>query len=393
MILGENKKTLELFIQEILKEEIALPPRKYFQFVKITLSNLEKTISEILSSIEIITSLNEDENDELESLLNYTTNREVDVRELKSLSRKIRQELKIDSLKHAFEVYQGKYHDFKKSFDIFINDNLKKDDYSLGRYLDYISKQIRQNQDKILNGPEETGYEVKPEILQKIIGLPNQIGNLYSIANVFNKKIDAMVARGSRRYEDKPQTEEVETLYHTTIKAKEIFQNGFDLAGPVGQAGLGGNQNDNSGKPAISFTADFYVAKEIMRTLREGILIATNQMSMNDLRRMAHNDGVFDEVEKSFNGLQGRKTNTPSLRFEYYKIYLAHSQSEKKRYDPLFVGNTNKLLQLLATKKPEDVGILVCKVNMRNPNMLYFPAMEEYRVSADSVVSIDKIIS
>lgn len=185
--------------------------------------------------------------------------------------------------------------------------------------------------------------------------------------------------------------ERVETLYHATANAPEIFRNGFKTDFNQASEGIGGSNLDKGGKPAISFTADLYVAKEIARCLKEAIMIAKGELDIYDIKTMALQEGTHKQIVDTM-PFYGKEENLEGLEpkdvFEYYRLYLMYSP---KRYDPLFFDSRG-LMNIFKTKNVEDVGVLVCKVDMTDPNILYLSSMEEFRVNPKNVISIEEIL-
>ena len=201
-----------------------------------------------------------------------------------------------------------------------------------------------------------------------------------------------MQRRHARTDKDMAQKsiEPVETLYHATVNATQLLKTGFKTDYRQSVEGIGGSNMDESGKPAVSFTSDLYVAKEIARCLKEAIMIAKGELDIYDIKTMALQSGAAEEVEKAFpyySKDENLKNVKPKDVFEYYRYYLAFS----KRYDPVFFDSAH-LMELFKNKKVEDVGILVCKVNMQDPNIKYLQAMEEYRIAPENVISIEKVL-
>jgi len=185
--------------------------------------------------------------------------------------------------------------------------------------------------------------------------------------------------------------EDVETLYHASTNAKEIFENGFRKNVTAQEIeGIGGHNRDKAGNFAISFTADLYIAKEIARCLKEAILIAQGKIDIYDLKTLAMQAGVADTIDLNW-PIYSEEKNLERLTinqiFDYYRYYLAYSD----RYDPVFFDSSN-LMNVFKNKTVENVGILVCKVNMKDPNIKYLESMEEYRVAPESVISIENLL-
>lgn len=187
----------------------------------------------------------------------------------------------------------------------------------------------------------------------------------------------------------KPKAEKIETLYHASINAAHIYQHGFDQKVPD-TSGLGGSQQHEGNKAGISFTADLYIAKEIMRTLKEAVMIAHGQIKLRHILEWAEREGgsIQESLLKSIK-LDKYTDEKPGDVMHVYRLYLAHS---RKRYDPLFFGDMHSLMQRFKSVNPRNIGVLVAKVNIEDPDVLYLNSMYEYRVPVSAVVSIEKLI-
>lgn len=196
------------------------------------------------------------------------------------------------------------------------------------------------------------------------------------------------------RYDDeqvKHKTADVETLYHATVNATTLATTGFKTNYKQSVEGLGGANTDKAGIPSVSFTADLYIAKEIARCLKEIIMIAKRQLDFYDIDTMAMQEGTSDEIKKGFpwySREENVKNATPVEVFNFYRYYLSYS---KVRYDPWFVDTSN-LMNVMKNKNVEDVGVLVCKVDMTDPNIKYLYSMEEYRINPKNILSIEKVL-
>lgn len=180
-------------------------------------------------------------------------------------------------------------------------------------------------------------------------------------------------------------------MYHATANATTLMRSGFKTNINQEVEGLGGQNTDSAGQAAISFTVDLYVAKEVARTLKEAIMIAKGQVTGEDILSLAAHEGIEKEIIQGtfVRTAQEIIEGTPDVVFEAFKAYLATS---RKRYDPVYIGSSKKLMGLMKTKNEEDVGVLVCTVDVTNQNIKYLHSMEEYRVPPSAVVSIDKIL-
>jgi len=232
---------------------------------------------------------------------------------------------------------------------------------------------------------------------QRVIGIYKTLPQIPPIVNALEKGVITAQAkltellRVQKDQDDvRPQHEKKETLYHTSVNARKLYSSGFSDKVPT-LGGIGGSQNTESGTPGISFTSDLYVAKEIMRSLKEAIMIAKGQVQTRHILEWADKEGIKDKILASFAQLYGNKNmDQPQWVMSLYSTYLWLSN---KRYNPVYVVNFATMMRDFKSLSPRNVGVLVCTVDMAAPEIKYLSSMHEYRVPPYAVLSIDKVIS
>ena len=206
-------------------------------------------------------------------------------------------------------------------------------------------------------------------------------------------RLNHMKAAAWQQYNDPkwmPESEDTEPLYHASVDAKTIFRRkAFETKVPEVK-GLGGAQGDKRGRPAISFTSDLYVAKEIARTLKEAIMIARGEVTATDVLDWSRRHGIYNDVDRAFKSNHGQLD--PKKTHHVMNLYRLFLTFHKTRYNPLFFGDMAELMRRFKKQKTSDVGVLVCQVDMRNKDIAYLSSMHEYRVPPEAVVSVDKLI-
>jgi hypothetical protein len=257
------------------------------------------------------------------------------------------------------------------------------------------STKVLSNLEKLKNEIDDKNWILSPQIFYTVKNLVNEIDEFNKLINDFTLPKLERLMQYFNAYDEKDlqhkNIKDIETLYHATVNAKEIFQTGFKKT-TVSQEveGIGGSNKDKAGNPAVSFTADLYIAKEIARCLKEAILIAQGKIDIYDLRTMAIQAGISDIIDENWS-VYSKEEKLEKLTtgevFDYYRYYLAYSS----RYDPVFFDSDN-LMNVLKNKSVDNVGILVCKVDMTDKNIKYLESMEEFRVNPNSVISIEKIL-
>lgn len=262
---------------------------------------------------------------------------------------------------------------------------------SSGSWLDKTWADYTSEYGQVYQGLVEEGV---PRVEKKDLKALEKVVKDAIVAQKFAKDASARIkqiydaAYGKHYKSDwKPESSDVETLYHASVDAKKIFRKGFDPRVPE-EKGLGGSQSDKRGKPAISFTSDLYVAKEVMRGLKEAIMIAKGQVKMRHVFEWAKKAGVGKAIMTSVK--INKYKDDPHGVMLAYREFMMH---QRKRYNPLFFGNMKELMKKLKTMNHRNVGVLVAQVNMDHEDIVYYSNMQEYRVPPSAVVSIDKLIS
>lgn len=204
----------------------------------------------------------------------------------------------------------------------------------------------------------------------------------------------------------KKDKEDVEVLYHASLKAGELAERGFK---PIDQAegdrlGLGGAQTigNDFKKRGISFTWDLYVAKEIMRSFKEAVLIAKGQVKVQQVKDWAEREGIWDRTwdytsrDYSFKDDERdnreRWTGAPHQVFDLYKTYLTFS---KKRYNPLYWGADKKFVDRLAEIDYSGIGVIQADISgLANlgQDSRELASMMEIRATLDQISNIKRVL-
>lgn len=392
-------------LYKILFESFVHEPRN----LKLFMSNLSKEIRKreekiisLAKNFDFTTDEKADKEDKeyyFSKFLNMATNYNYDRDDIEYVLRNLQYAINkhgnnhlADNIDRLFEFAMNAKNNYDKYQMLsYIVQSLNYFTEDLLKYLEPQKKIAKYDYSEAL---EEYREYIDENISEKLKQFGNEYVNFYEYINdyVLPKLSRLMQRRHAGTDEDMAQKtiEPIETLYHTTVNATELFKTGFKTDYKQSVEGLGGSNVDKSGKSAISFTSDLYVAKEILRCLKEAIMIAKGELDIYDIKTMALQAGVAAEIEKGFpffSKEENLKDLHPETTFDYYRYYLAFSN----RYDPVFFDSGN-LMKLFKNKNIEDAGILVCKVNMLDPNIKYLNSMEEYRISPKNIISIEKIL-
>ena len=293
--------------------------------------------------------------------------------------------------------------DIKFQFRIKIRDFLDEDDFE---NIVYNILEYKKTDPKLINFNYNPIQFDDYKNLKKIKDL---LINFQLTISSFEEALVEQIRFWSRGDSEPPKRESVETLYHTTINSNELEQFGFIKNLNAKQQGLGGSNSSKSGKPSVSFTSDFYVAKEIARSLKEGIMISHGEIDENEIFRWAEQDGIKESVIDSFRNLYGRAFESKTIQeingewiwypyrvFDLYRLYLWYAKPQGKnyieRYNPVYTISSESLMNSFKSKSPNDVGIIVAECDMTNPDILYLSSMHEYRIPTESILKIIKVI-
>lgn len=272
-------------------------------------------------------------------------------------------------------------------------------------------KAIANGSDYEWNEKYEEG--VSPEFRDALADLHSSASALALLLEDTEKRLSAFVT-------GELQPEKVETLYHASVKARQIYQNGFSTETPKDQLGLGGSQSTKGGTRGISFTYDLKAALDIARSFKEAAMIAVGDIKASTIldwgvRETELEDFVMhlkNRLEKS--GYKQRVTierdgsrwvvreddeagnltekgvdqifKTPEAVFEVYDAYL---WSHPTRLNPVHMNRRN-LINYLKTSDPKDIGVVAASVDMTNPDIATHGGEREYRVPPSAVIEVTR---
>lgn len=177
----------------------------------------------------------------------------------------------------------------------------------------------------------------------------------------------------------RPQHESVETLWHATLYADDIAQNGFRPSKPDARKGMGNFGTQST----ISLTAEREIAEAIVDCLTDAWDIAHGFVTPADILARIDEEKLDINFRSHF-GITGLdELKSPEDGIKLLRLYLAFT---KARDNPVFV-NPDELLQTLTATSRDAIGIVACTT--RIDDAAEFIAGEaEFRVTPDHVVSV-----
>lgn len=371
--------------------KITIPIRDLSRYLQ-TFENHAKTLKDLHAKLERI-----NKHDGMRDWTNDSTNREFDSwragNSLEQLTRK---------MEYLGGLYEALDYQTPKKV-IQYAEGSAEDMGDMAKRLEEEATHIRQNRAELEENREWYGPDgwdrTAPDALPRDL-----VEALYWLGGKEWPRIHKLIKEAPKRIKalltiaTPPETEDVETLYHASVDAKPLLRSGFNPQGKGGM-GLGGSTDTDSGKPAISFTYDYYIAKEIARSLKEATLIAQGKVRPDTVLEWADKAGIKDKViETARSTYFGRAVwDDPRKRIEhamaYWYAYLAYAGRAGKRYNPVFWDNPSGLVKKLKSVNYRNIGVLVADVNMNDPDITYIPAEREYRVPVSAIVDLKKVIA
>lgn len=190
-----------------------------------------------------------------------------------------------------------------------------------------------------------------------------------------------------------PPSENVETLYHASLNAKNLKREGFEKEVPAG-GGIGGAQGDKKGKPAVSFTSDLQTAKEIARSLKEATMVMQGRYKLpkilDDIRR--EDPKLLDRIVENMRRTDGAPF-PPESDEDLWSLYNSWIWLSNKKFNPVyFGGGRSAWVKMFKRAKLSDIGVVAAEVDMSDPDINYLRAMHEYRVPPRAIGEVTKLI-
>ena len=180
-------------------------------------------------------------------------------------------------------------------------------------------------------------------------------------------------------HEEKPESEDIEELYHATMYTKEILKKGFSKVKPKTALGVGGATE------GISLSSDKKICFDIARCFKELIMLARGEISYLNVIDWMKREGI-DPKKCNYSG----RESEPETLGDVYRLYRCYIGLSKIRTDPVFwlMIDDNKFMLEMAKRKVSDVGVLKCKVNVDHPDVKYVKGEMEYRVPPEAILDV-----
>lgn len=188
--------------------------------------------------------------------------------------------------------------------------------------------------------------------------------------------------------------EPVEIAYHASLKAKELYENGFQEEYSGGSLGLGGS----SYKGDISFSLSLDICKTIATSLKEMWMIAHDKWKRESVieyvRRYTGSEKRFKDAVDSYLIRKSSSKFPPDNKedlLEFYLTALWFIESPVSK-NPVFMNTYgSEWVEKLQNVEYNDIGIIKAKIKTENASE-FLVAEREIRIPPKDVLEIISII-
>ena len=271
------------------------------------------------------------------------------------------------------------------------------------------------------------GWDAGPEFAK-------QYRRMLALGKAISERVERAQEAMHNLLDGKPKAKDLEILYHTSVKARELAQNGFSEQRPDENFGLGGSSSNKEDSNSISFTYSQKYANDIARWLREMALIADQQVKPAQILRWSDLEGNADEFYKMMSGLVPLRAGNVMSNEGMHQLsrengrwrVVCHKWDPKKNEVVTEIGDLDTIFQnpeavykmyeaYVATHplrervwvispsavirrmreggiNPADIGVLAVEVDMTDPAISHHGGEREFRVPPRAVKRVVRLI-
>lgn len=268
----------------------------------------------------------------------------------------------------------------------------EKDNYSL----QYVENSLQEFNSR----SEEYGFEENEINFGK--DLEKYIVNIKRILDeirYYDLKITTLTNWNYGEYRDsrkfRPEDlQPIEIAYHASIRAKELFQNGFQekYSGP--ELGLGGSSYEGH----VSFSLSLDICKTIASTLKEMWMIVHGKWSRESVidyvKKYTETPENFKSAVDSYLRKKSTSKFPPDNKADLIEFYLTSLWFIKSPVskNPVFMNTNGKeWIKKLENVDYNDIGIIKAKIKTENASE-FLVAEREIRIPPKDVVEMISII-
>lgn len=390
-------KLIKAYIREVLCEKVDLPIRNEVFFVRKRGKELSKALLNLNKLYEKWPSFesNEDVFDNLRDIFNYYYRNEkgFDLDDIESSLRRIVREQTYKDLvewTQDFErqISQGSDEGYRLARHTLahIKSFYRDDEYRDSALKDFdlsdLPEKMKDYGEDWLDKESFVFARYLQEVVKNISHLKHQI-------DLFNKRYsehDSWKGQVSSERTVLPDSDDIETLYHASLNAGDLYQQGFDSHGK--SSGLGGQSEG-----MISFTHDFRIAQSIMRVFKVIKMIHDGDIGTNQVLSWIKKDPSVSTFEEFVDDgeLKGFDFDDSYFTFKLFNKYLWMNKTLAE--NPVLTQTSRGWFNSFANVDANSIGIIVADVNVKHPKTLYLAGEKEFRVVPEAVVKINKFIS
>jgi len=394
--------TTAKYIINILDEKIQHAPRDMLKYYKIKLKQITKLENDINNLKNNIDKLSKNDDfryymtdflgseyaiDDVSEFINYTVVRD-------SINNGYINRIKID-LKELIKYHDSDDSSIKSLYKTILKSlrtSLKQDYLSIDLIKTFIKdfREIyKESQDRLKTNfkyakddNDKYGLEIH-DLIQSVFPVFNSFEKFHKDLKSKFSELDKILDmetesefRGGPGYI--PSYDKIETLYHASLYAKELAQNGFKDKGY--RLGLGGATE------GISFSSDFKIVQDIVRAFKEVKMIFDGKLKWNQIVDWARRENIDIESGRKCPFLKAYPPENLIDTVSLYRCYLSYSNI---RVSPVFfITDEKKFIKNFQKAKMNNIGIVKAKVDMTHPDIVYKKGEREFRVPPEAVLDV-----
>jgi hypothetical protein len=257
------------------------------------------------------------------------------------------------------------------------------------RYVKRMEREVEDHRDFWVDMSDRVIYPKEVKAVETMVEQAREVVKLIKEKKVRTRALRFYRDEGFNNVQPgvtRPEHEDVEVLYHASVNARQLVEEGFSAEVPKSGASLGGAQDTHDTKtPGIACTSDIYVAKEIARWFKIVTLVAQGKFRKADVVELAARHKIKGVSAREVERIRDR----PDDVFELLKTTLAHGHFEKKIFDPLFFAIS---IESFKNVDLDQIGVVAMKVDMTDRRIMFLSSMSEFRVPVSAILSIEGFI-
>lgn len=229
--------------------------------------------------------------------------------------------------------------------------------------------------------PDFQGAKALCSALQRLFAIYETIHDLQTeIAGHIDATLEVHNSLDPHKW--RPEHKPVETLWHATIFADEIAQEGFLSRKPKDRKGLGNFGNQET----ISLTVERETAESIVDCFLDVWDIGNGLVHPADILQLIREEQLDIDLRPHSGLIDETTLRSPLDAMKLYRLYLAYTTT---RINPVFV-NPDELLDAVSKIPRESIGLVACETRL-DEKAEFVLGEAEFRVTVDHVISVRRL--